>query len=772
MPAFHELVYNFNSGEWSPMLAARVDLKKYSAACQLLENFILLPYGGVIRRPGTQYLGRAKFADKRCRLIGFNFSVTTNFVLEFGNLYVRFWTNGIQVMDPAAPANPLEKVTPYLEADLATIQYCQINDLMYMTHPKYPPQKLTRLADDNWTFAEIAWTWPPFQEENIKNISITTTGTSGTINMHADTEIWGAHDVGTTWQIGHNVAGSGLTYTEVALGVTTANSAVIRVRGPWSFTTYGTWSGEVRLIRKIYRTGVTETIRTYHNTVDGQRNVASSGNEDDDCEMHIAFITGGTAGSSTPTARLEFSNAVVYGLVKITAFFSTQDVQGTVLWGLRDTTPTTRWSEPAFSPEWGYPRTVCLHEQRLLFGGTAKKPLSIHGSQIDDYENFQRGSLADQAYLFNLAANESNPIQWMITQQKLLLGTAGDEWSLGPQNEDNAMGPGNIKAAKQSNFGSAYLQARVVNEVVLFCQRQGKKLRELTYSFEKDGWVAPDLTLLGAHIAGSGFRETAFCQQPDAVFWCITNEGHLVGMTYERDQQVVGWHRHSTTDGTFESVATIYGGDNADEVWLSVQRTIAGQPVRYIERFDPNFRPTFEAEDKANYWYLDSARRVTSETEGMIVTGLDHLEGQTVGILGDGANQPTRVVSGGQITIQEPVTNVLVGLPYTSQVKPMNINIPSQDGTTQGRKVRIHETTVRFYKSLTCQFSPNGDEWDEIFFRDRVDLMDTSPSIYTGDQKVATGATFTTQQAITLRQTRPFPCCVLAMVLWANYYGD
>ena len=147
-------------------------------------------------------------------------------------------------------------------------------------------------------------------------------------------------------------------------------------------------------------------------------------------------------------------------------------------------------------------------------------------------------------------------------------------------------------------------------------------------------------------------------------------------------------------------------------------------------------------------------------------------EGATVGVLGNGANQPTRVVTAGQVTIQEPVTTVLVGLPYTSQVKPMNINIPSQDGTTQGRKVRIHEMVVRFYKSLTCQFSSDGNGWDEIFFRDRVDLMDTSPSVFTGDRKISTGASFDTQMAITLRQTRPFPCCVLAMILWANYYGD
>jgi hypothetical protein len=771
MPAYHEIVYNFNSGEWSPMLAARVDLKKYSAACQLLENFILLPYGGVIRRPGTQYLGAAKFADKRCRLVGFNFSVTTNFILEFGNLYVRFWTNGVQVMTPGNPTVPLEQTTPYLEADISKIQYCQINDLMYMTHPNYPPQKLTRIADDNWTFAEVAFKWPCLLEENSKNITITPSATSGSISLTASAAVFEAGDVGSTWQIGHNMAGASQTYIEVALGATTGTSAPLRVRGPWSFTTYGTWSGLITINRTIYETGVAEVIRTYANSVDGQRNVATSGNEDKDCSLQLFFYTQGSAGSSNPIGRLEFSNAKVYGLVKITGYTSPTSVTGTVTWGLAQTTATTFWSQSAFSERQGFPRTVCLHEQRLVFGGTKRKPLSLHGSQIDDYENFQRGSLADQAYLFNLAANESNPIQWMITQQKLLLGTAGDEWSVGPQNEDNAMGPGNINAEKQSNFGSSYLQAKVVNEVVLFCQRQGKKLRELTFSFEKDGWVAPDLTLLGAHIAGSGFRETAFCQQPDAVFWCINNEGHLVGMTYERDQQVVGWHRHST-QGIFESVATIYGGDLADEVWLSIKREINGTDVRYIERFDPNFRPTFEAEDKVNYWYLDCAKRATSGTPGSTVAGLDHLEGATVGVLGNGANQPTRVVSAGQISLQEPVTTVLVGLPYTSQVTPMNINIPSQDGTTQGRKVRIHQMTARFYKSLTCQFSSNGDEWDEIFFRDRVDLMDASPSVFSGDRQISTGATFTTQQAITLRQTRPFPCCVLAVILWANYYGE
>jgi hypothetical protein len=818
MPAFHKLSLSFNAGELSPFLVSRTDIQKYESGCQKLENFIILPYGGVIRRPGTVYKGKAKFPDKPCRLIGFNFSVTTNFILEFGHLYIRFWTNGVQVVTPiatyatwvtahayvvgnyvrtgtpekvycckiahtsgtfatdlaagkwAAEHPPLEVVTPYTSTDVRQLQYTQINDLMYIVHPNYQPAKLTRNSDTSWTFAAVAFKWPPLGEENIQNIQINTSGTSGAINLHSTGAIWAATDVGSTWQIGHAMAGASQTWTEVALGVTTANSPAIRVRGPWSLITYGTWHGEVRVVRTIYRTNVTETIRTYYASADGQRNISTTGTEDEDCSMYIAFITGGSAGSSTPIARLEFSNAKVYGLVNITGYSGPQDVSGTVAWGLARTDATPYWSKAAFSVTEGYPRTVCLHDQRLIYGGTKRKPLSFHGSQIDDYDNFQRGVAADAAFLFNIAANESNPIQWMVSQTKLLIGTAGDEWAVGSAKEDEALGAGNVQATQQSSFGSSYMQSKVVNEVVLFAQRQGKKIRELTYSFEKDGWVAPDLTILASHIGGKGFVEMAFCQQPDAILWTITQTGELVGMTYERDQNVVGWHRHST-DGTFESVGTIYGGQDADEVWFCVKRTIGGVEQRYIERFDTDFRVNFDEEDKVNYIYLDAATRATSTTEETTVSGLDYLEGKSVGILGDGANQPERTVVSGAIELQEPVKVALVGLPYKSIVRPMNLNIPNAD-TMQGRSIRIHQAVLRLYKSLTCKFSSDDEvTWDEIFFRDRVDMMDASPKVFTGDKEISTGAGFSTQQAITLMQDRPFPLCVLAEILWCNFYG-
>jgi hypothetical protein len=814
MPAFHKYHLSFNAGELSPFLVSRVDQDKYESGCQTLENFTVLPYGGLMRRSGTQYLGPAKYPDKTCRLIGFNFSVTTNFILEFGEKYVRFWTNGTQVLKPAANVSAwvtshayvvgnyvmnvgtmyycviahtsgtfatdlaagkwvaqtiLEVVTSYLADDLREIQYCQINDLMYLTHPDHPPAKLTRKADDNWTFAEISWTWPPGIEENTTSTTITPSATTGTVTLTASSAIFKPEHVGSYWQLGHRRSDS---YVELALGTTSTWSNNLYVLGPWEFTTYGSWQGTVYIERIIPNTANWEVLRSYSSASVGQRNVAATGTEEKPTYLRINFTTAGQAGTSAPLARLQAGDNRVYGFAKIAAYISATQVSATVLSAFYSATGTYLWSEAAFSTASGFPRTVCLHDQRLIFGGTKLRPLAIYGSQIGDFENFRYGALDDQAFSFTISSNESNPINWLVSSTKMLVGTAGDEWSIGATNTDQAMGPGNVDAKQQSSYGSAFLQAEVVNDVVLFAQRQAHKIREMTYNFEKDGWVAPDLTILSNHISGTGFAETAFAQQPDSIFWCITRDGQLVGLTYEREQKIYGWHRH-TTDGEFESVATIYGGANADEVWVSTKRTVNGQLVRYIERFAPEFRKYIDEENKEAWWYLDSAKRTISGTEITHITGLSHLEGKTVGVMGDGANQPTRVVISGAIDIQEPAKNILVGIPYISLMRPMNINIPVQDGTVQGRKLRVHKMVGRFYKSLTCQYSgDDGKSWDEIYFRDRDDAMDGSPSAFTGDREFATGTNFRTFQEISMRQNRPFPLVLLAMIEWVNFYGE
>lgn len=812
--AILQLIPSFNAGEISPLLDARVSLEKYQSGCRTLKNFIILPYGGVLRRPGTEYIGAAKNTSKRARLIGFNFSATTSFILELGEYYIRFWSNGVQV--ETSPGVPLEVATPYAESHLRELQHIQINDIMYFVHPLYAPRKLTRNSDTVWTFGDIDWTWPVFLDENTEETTVTpypvtfsawvtahsyavgdyvtnsgslyrclTAHTSGTfstdltankwvaasitagtpVTLTASASVFTAENVGSYWTVAYRRDSA---YTEVAMAAANVVGTPLDVLGDWELTTYGSWKGSLKVERSYNGTNW-ETLRTYASSVDGERNVSTTGSEDKQCKLRLNW-TGGDAGLNTPHGRLEAGDNRLYGIVKITGYTSGTAVTGTVVNDLYSYTATKTWAEGAFSPRRGFPRAVTLHGQRLIFAGTSYKPLTVWGSVTDDFENFRYSVNDDGAFMFSLSANDSNPVNWMTSQTTLLIGTAGDEWTLGTADSSLPFTPTNVQARRQSSYGSKYLQARVVNEVIMFTQRQGRKVRELTYAFEKDGWVSPDLTLLANHITEGEIVETAFQQQPDAIFWAVTGDGRLIGMTYERDQNVVGWHRHET-QGTFESVATIYGGSGADEVWFLVKRTVNGSPVRYLERFKPDHRDTLEAGNKPDWWYLDCAKRFAFSPATADVTGLSHLEGLEAGVLKNGATHPPRTVTSGAITLQSPADKVLVGLPFDSILQPMKLNVDLQDGTSQGRRARVPRLVARFYKSLGGQYSTDGTGWFDIFTRGSAP-MDDSPPVFTGEKKLYTGGTYADSADIWIKQGLPMPMVVLAVIPKWEATGD
>ena len=782
MPAANPLLFSFNGGEASPFLDLRTDLRKYNSLCTTLENFILLPYGAALSRPGTEFLGQLKYPNRRARLHGFNFSVTTNFILEFGDRYVRFWSNGLQVQ---VAGNPVEVSMPYVEQDLRSLQFCQINDLLYICHPDYPPAKLSRIADDEWEYEEVRWKFPPTLDENIKDIVILPSGVEGNITLESNEEIFKPGHVGSYWVIGHSRSGNGASYVDIALLDEPNESDELWVIGDWELTTYGNWSGELYVQRAFPDSSTWETIRTYTSGSEGQRNVSAVGTEERICALRLLFADNGEEGTLNPQARLEVGESVYYGSVKITGYIDPQNVEAEVIEQLfpgdEDEMETKLWQEAAFSNEQGWPRTVCLSEGRLNFAGTKKKPLTLYGSVVEDFENFRKTEKADASFAFTIWSNESNPINWMVTQSgRMLIGTAGEEWSMAPTDEATVLGPTNVRAKRESSYGSAYVQARVVNEVVLFVQRQGRKIRELVFAFEKDGYVAPDLTIFANHISfrnplhtsGAGFVETAFQQQPDSIFWCITRGGQLVGMTYERDQEVIGWHAH-TTQGEFESVASIYGGDDPDEVWVVVKREVDGQIVRYMERFYGPHRDVLEAEDKDNWWYLDAGVRTISDEFRTVVDGLEHLEGETVAILADGATQAPRVVSGGEIVLQNPAKNVLVGLSYTPILRTMNMDVPIPDGTAQTRRGKIHTVSLVVHKSIGFEFSNNDENaWHPYSFRQPEYLMDASVPAFSGVKRFSTGAAYADFCSISIRQNTPMPLCILGMKPAVQFHGQ
>jgi hypothetical protein len=835
------LVTALNAGELSPYMDARSDVEKYRSGCRTLENMIVLPYGGVYRRAGTEYLGEAKNASQRCRLIGFNFSVTTRFVLEFGHQYIRVWGNNGPVL---SGGNPLEIASPYQEAELREIQYVQVNDILYLAHANHAPRKLSRVADDNWTLATVKWKYPPLLDQNITATTIASSAATGAATLTASASTFQSGHVGSQWAIQWPRNSGGINETVDANKV---SQSTLDIQGTWTITTVGTWLGRIRILRipraKMdvnggrdltslarstttatatltahgYATGdevfIASTVAapfagTYTITVTGAdtytftvansgaasasnapvqnltqmevvreftslttaRNFTATGTEDERVGLKLRI----TDFVSQTNARvfLESTDFNSGGTVTIDSVASGTSAGATVDKWLGGTiTDTAQWSEAAFSGVRGYPRAVAIHEQRLCFGGTAHQPNTVWCSRVDDFENFQTGPAADNALSFSVASAEGNRIAWMFSQKRLMLGTSGDEWTIGGADSGQAFSATNVQAQKQSSFGSKTMRAILLNDVLLFVQRRGRKVRELTYNFERDGWVAPDLTVLSEHITSGEIVELAFQQQPDAVLWAVRGDGELVGMSYERDQNVVAWHRH-TTDGDFESVATVYGLSGADdEVWFVVKRTINGQTKRYIERFKADNRANFEAETKADWWYLDSAKRYSGAATATI-TGLSHLEGKTVGVLGEGAVQPDKVVASGQIALERPFTKVLAGLPFTSTILPMKFDFDLQDGSTRGRTKRINRAEVSLYKSLGGQFSTDGTEWLWIYPRDFDDPMDASPPAFSGDAEVVVAGNYSDASDLYLRQTLPYPLTVRALVVKLDAFGD
>lgn len=573
--ALHRFFNNFTSGEWTPLLDGRSDLEQYDNAARILQNWRPMQYGGARFRTGTAFVVPAKFEDRKCRLLPFNFSTATRFILEFGHEYVRFITNGQQV--ESSPGVAYEVVTTYQEADLFGLQFKQINDVMYIVHPDYAPRKLSRVTNTNWTFGLVDFDQAPLLNENITEITLAiddiTVGAGRTLTASSD--LFVAGHVGAIFQISHDQSAASI---ELPLTVN-GTSAELRVRGAWGIQSSGTWTGTINVERKI-GAGSWETIRVFTGAAD--RNISASGLETSDCLLRLTFAYSSHTGTPSPRVWLEAENATISGLVKIEEVFDGTSAFAEVLIPLASTAPTKFWREGAWSEYRGYPRAIGLYEQRLFFGGTTSHPNRFWGSKSGDFENFEDGVLDDDGVSFVVASAESNPIVWLEGLDVLQIGTAGGEIVARAGSQDEPLTPSNVAVRAQSAYGSDILQAVSVGDAVLFLQRQGRRLREMAYTIEKDRYISPDLTLLSEHITQSGILQMGFARQPDPTLMLIRADGQLAVLTYNREQNVTAWARW-VTDGAFESVASIYG-DPVDEIWFSVRRIIDGETVRYIER--------------------------------------------------------------------------------------------------------------------------------------------------------------------------------------------
>ena len=197
------IINSFASGELSPRLMGRTDSPKYATGCEVMENFMALPHGGAKRRGGTRFINEVKNSAHTTRLIPFEFSVDQTYVLEFGNNYIRFYTNGGQVQ---ASGSAYEISTTYTHSQVNELQFAQNADVMWIVHPSHKPRKLTRLAHATWTLVDEAFKKGPFLPVNQdESLTLTFASTSAaTQNLTASASLFDASHVGTDWLVDTN----------------------------------------------------------------------------------------------------------------------------------------------------------------------------------------------------------------------------------------------------------------------------------------------------------------------------------------------------------------------------------------------------------------------------------------------------------------------------------------------------------------------------------------------------------------------------------------
>jgi len=719
MARVHPIQTNFTAGELSPKLAGQVDFKKYPNGVETLENMTVFPQGGATRRYGSRFICEVKDSSATTRLIPFEFNDEQAYILEFGNNYIRFFKDQGQITEATKAITAITKANPAV---------------VTVTSHGYSN------GDDVWINSVGGMTEVNGRRFTIANVTTNTFELSGVDSTNYTTYTSG----GTAAKV-YEIA---TPYTSAQVfDLQFAQSAdVMYIVHPshepekLSRTGHTSWT----LADVVFEKGPYLDTNTTTTTLNPASHTVGTG---------VAVVASATTGinngdgfQSTDVGRLL---RFVSGHGVITAVADTLNITIEILVDMGSSTASTDWQLGTFSDTTGFPKAVTFYEQRLIYGGTTSFPQTIFASESGFFDNFDVGDSSDaKAFVYTIAANKVNVIRFLAPARDLIIGTAGGEFIVSrPTGEP--LKPGNVNIRQQTTYGTHTTQPVQIGNTVLFVQRQKRKLRELGYNFGDDAYVAPDLTLLSEHITQGGIVDVDYAQEPDSIYWAVRNDGVLLGMTYLRTQDIVAWHKHTLggTSAAVKSVSTIAEADE-QQTYLIVSRTINSATKQYVEYLDSTLNQ-------------DSALSGTVTGSSTSVTGLDHLENETVQILIDDAVYPTQTVTNGAITVSLPSSfgskTIEIGLGFTSTIKTMKPEAGSQAGTAQGRKKRYNEVSVRLLNSVGVTI--NGDQ---LPFRTSADEMGEPIPAFTGDKRV-TNLGWDREGQITIQQTQPLPLTVLSI---------
>lgn len=435
---------------------------------------------------------------------------------------------------------PIELVTPYLEGDLFELDCStQSADVLWVFHSDYPPAVIERLSANSWQYSLDLPGQQPGEAPYRGTTDVVKTGYSAlgqNISLISQsnpcTVVLASSSTSQPFTNGSRI------YINQCAGLVELNEGEFLVSG----MTYGTTT-----ITVIDGAGVSSTIT-----------ISSPA-------WYMTLIDPTTAATVNSSSYLQYAGGG----------FAVAVV-------------------PLFGSIGNYPACGTLYQERLCVGGADNTPTQINGSVQGDYPDFITDpNAADFAFQFTFVSNQVNQLLNMIgTPNALMIGTSGGVWVVAGST-GSSLSQSNVSASLQSTIGVSALQPQLVNGSAVFVSRSARIVTFMTFSFATNAWDNIDLTRLNRNItigtsaATSGIAQTAFQVEPYPIFWAVRNDGQLIGLVFNTQDQVYAWFRVNMPGGIIESVAVISGQGQEDQVAVVVNRTINGLTRRYVEYFMP-----------------------------------------------------------------------------------------------------------------------------------------------------------------------------------------
>jgi hypothetical protein len=748
------LARSFAAGEISPELYARVDLAKHQTGVAEALNFWTLPHGPAQNRPGFEYVLEVKDSTKAVYLIEFEFSTEQTFMLEFGDQYVRFHTNGGTLLETGLNITGISQPAGLITSNahgLSNGDWVFLSGIVGMTelNGRYvvvsdSAANTFRMKDfagayittgdftaytSGGTAARVYTVATPYLEADLFRLHYTQSADVLTI-VHPTYAPRELRRLGATnWQL------STITFAPT---IATPGAPTTTPGGPG---------------------GGTPVDNTYVCTAIASDTLEESLASASDTESYDLTVATNFIDVDPPTV----SGAVRYNIYKLKnglyGFIGQTDGSA-----LRDNniTPdvgrTPAIASTPFNATDDFPGAVGYAEGRRAFGGTNNKPQNfwLTRSGTESNLSYSIPTRDDDTIAGRILARQANRIRHILPMADLVLLTSGGEWRISPQNSD-ILTPDSAAPKVVSNEGASDVTPAITGTAVLYVEALGSHIRELDYKKDRNGQVTlepRDVAVLAPHLFdGYAIVDMAYTKRPYKMVWAARSDGVLLGLTYLPEHDVTAWHQHST-EGLFESVAAVAEGSST-ALYAVVARTVNGRAVRYIERMRSRAFATL-----ADAFLVDAGSTYDGAATTSIA-GLHHLEGETVSVLADGSVHPQLVVVDGAITLENAASKVHVGLPITADLQTLSPAIEEAQAFGSGllkNATRIH---LRVNASAGIKVGPTFAMLREYTPR-TSEPYGSPPSLKTGTISLSLDNKWSLEAQVCIRQSDPLPLTILS----------